>query len=231
MKDKSTTYSKTVIEIADYIFANPDKKPRDIVSVFVGKCRKSERTVERNIKRAKEYNQKRTSVQTPHKESAGRPTTYKSEYNEQVFKFCLLGATDKQIADFFGIAESTLNKWKNEHYEFSESIKRGKCVADANVASSLYSRAKGFVKNDCEKIFQNRGEIVRAKYTEYFPPDTTAAIFWLKNRQQKSWRDRQELTGMDGKDLIPQMNFDDFTNDELITYYKLLAKSNGKQSV
>ncbi|MDR2652638.1 MAG: helix-turn-helix domain-containing protein [Prevotellaceae bacterium] len=121
----------------------------------------------------------------------GRPTPYKEEYSKQVLKLCLLGATDKDIAAFFNVAKSTINKWKREYPEFSDSIKRGKEQADTQVASSLFSRAIGFVKEDCEKVFQYKGEIVRAVVKEYFPPDTTAIIFWLKNRQPQLWRDKQ----------------------------------------
>ncbi|MDR2066112.1 MAG: helix-turn-helix domain-containing protein [Prevotellaceae bacterium] len=123
--------------------------------------------------------------------SAGRPAQYKPEYNEQVLKLCLLGATDKDIADFFGVSTRTLNTWKKHYPEFLHSIKKGKEQADTNVASALYTRATGFTKKDCEKMFQYRGEIVRATVKEYFPPDVTAAIFWLKNRQPGKWREKQ----------------------------------------
>jgi hypothetical protein len=123
----------------------------------------------------------------------GRPTVYKPEYNQQVIKLCLLGASDKEIADFFEVSESTLNNWKIEYPEFLESIKKGKVEADANVGSSLYNRAIGFTQKGCEKVFQYQGEIVRATVNEYFPTDTTAAIFWLKNRQPDKWRDKQEV--------------------------------------
>ena len=127
----------------------------------------------------------------------GRPSAYKEDYSEKVFKLCLLGATDRDIADFFNVSEQTINSWKKHFPEFLESIKRGKKEADANVGAALYSRAKGFTKRDCEKVFQHKGKIVRATVAEYFPPDTTAAIFWLKNRQPETWRDRQvqEVTG------------------------------------
>lgn len=55
---------------------------------------------------------------------AGRPTDYQESYNEQAEKLCKLGATDAELADFFDIAESTLNNWKSEYPEFMESIKR-----------------------------------------------------------------------------------------------------------
>lgn len=137
------------------------------------------------------------------KQSVGRPTSYSKDYNEKVFKLCLLGATDKDIADFFGIVESTLNEWKLKYPEFSESIKKGKQAADANVGAALYSRAIGHTKKDCEEVFQYKGKIVRANVAKYFPPDITAIIFWLKNRQPDKWRDKQtqEITGKDGNPI------------------------------
>ena len=124
---------------------------------------------------------------------AGRPTEYKEEYNEQVYKLCLLGAIDKEIADFFGIQESTLNLWKQKHPQFMESIKKGKELADVKVAESLYKRACGYKKKSIQ-FATFRGEITdREEYIEDVPPDTTAAIFWLKNRKSDVWREKQEI--------------------------------------
>lgn len=127
---------------------------------------------------------------------AGRPTKYKAEYAEQTYKLCLLGATDKEIADFFEVAESTINEWKLEHEEFSESIKKGKLPADAEVASSLYKRATGY-KVDTVKVFQFQGEPIIVPVVEEIAPDTGAAMAWLKNRQSSRWRDKHdhEVTG------------------------------------
>lgn len=128
----------------------------------------------------------------------GRPTDYKPEYCEQGYKLCLLGATDKDMADFFEVEESTINNWKLAHPEFVESIKRGKESADAVVASKLFHRATGYDHPEVDvKMFQ--GKIIKTELVKYYPPDTTAAIFWLKNRQAKKWRDRHEVTGKDGE--------------------------------
>lgn len=125
------------------------------------------------------------------KKPIGRPTLFKEEYCEQVEKLCKLGAKDTEIAEFLGIQESTLNLWKQAHPEFMESLKRGKVFADANVAERLYQRAMGY-SHSAVKIFNNEGMITEAPYVEHYPPDTTAAIFWLKNRQPKMWRDKVE---------------------------------------
>lgn len=127
------------------------------------------------------------------KKKRGRKSLYQEEYANQALKLCLLGATDKELADFFGVSEQTLNKWKKDYPEFLESLKKGKNIADANVAAKLYNRAIGY---DCKatKFATFEGRITDTKeYIEHFPPDTTAAIFWLKNRQPEKWRDKKEL--------------------------------------
>ena len=68
---------------------------------------------------------------------AGRPSLYREEYAEQAYKLCLLGATDKELADFFGVVETTVNNWKKDHAAFLESITRVKMAADADVAEKL----------------------------------------------------------------------------------------------
>jgi hypothetical protein len=126
------------------------------------------------------------------KAGRGRPTKYKPEFAKQAYKLCLLGATDKRIADFFDVTESTLNLWKQEFPEFSESLKAGKEEADSVVAQSLFHRATGYSHPDVDiKLF--KGKIIKTKLTKHYPPDSTAAIFWLKNRQPKQWRDKQEV--------------------------------------
>jgi hypothetical protein len=131
----------------------------------------------------------------------GRHTTYKPEYAELGRKVALLGATDAELATVFDVCETTINAWKREHVEFREALKSGKMVADANVADRLYKRAMGYT-HDAVKIFANpsTGAEQIVPYTEHYAPDTTAAIFWLKNRQRDKWRDKQDLehTGANG---------------------------------
>lgn len=129
----------------------------------------------------------------------GRKSSYKEEYANQALKLCLLGATDKELSEFFSVSEQTLNKWKKDFPEFLESLKKGKNIADANVASKLYNRAIGYDYE--EKHYEKKQpkkdvppELVEAKrIKKHVPADTTAAIFWLKNRQPEKWRDRKEV--------------------------------------
>lgn len=129
----------------------------------------------------------------------GRDSKYQPEYAEQARKLCLLGSTDAELADFFEVAESTLNLWKLNHPEFSESIKKGKTQADAEVADRLYQRAMGYEHPEVDiRVIDHA--IVQTPITKIYAPDPTAAIFWLKNRQRGKWRDKieQEVTGADG---------------------------------
>ena len=137
----------------------------------------------------------------------GRPPKYKKEYNEQARKLALLGLTDKKLADFFGVSEATLYNWKNKHKKFLESIRSGGEIADANVSASLYERAIGY-SHDEDHIALFRGEAVITPTIKHYPPDATAARYWLNNRQRRSnnWRDKQELEiSADG--LIINLNY------------------------
>jgi hypothetical protein len=127
------------------------------------------------------------------KSAGGRPSGYRDEYAKQAAKLCELGATDREIADFFEVDVRTIYRWKHDHDGFCHSLKTGKDVADERVSRSLYQRAIGY-EQEAVKIFMPAGaaEPVYAPYTERIAPDTTAAIFWLKNRRPDLWRDKTE---------------------------------------
>ena len=127
------------------------------------------------------------------KKKRGRKSEYRIEYADQALKLCLLGATDKELSEFFSVSEQTLNKWKKDYPEFLESLKKVKNIADANVASRIYNRAIGY---NCKatKFATSNVKITDSKeFIEHYPPDTTAAIFWLKKRQPEKWRDKKEV--------------------------------------
>ena len=121
----------------------------------------------------------------------GRPTKYKAEYTKQAEKLCKLGATDSDLADFFEVSQSTLNLWKITHKPFSESLKLGKEPADDRVERSLYERATGYSHEDTH-ISMFQGDITETPITKHYPPDTTACIFWLKNRRPEEFRQNPE---------------------------------------
>jgi hypothetical protein len=170
--------------------------------------------------------------------AAGRPSLYKKEYDNKVYKLCLLGATDKEIADFFDISEATLNNWKNEYPEFLESIKRGKMEADATVSQKLYHRAIGY--EHPETITASyQGEITDTKEViKHYAPDPTAAIFWLKNRQPGKWRDKQEVesvntnhnisTEIDEEKFFANATEEEIANFESMNFAQIKAIINRK---
>lgn len=136
----------------------------------------------------------------------GRRSAYQPEYARIAGQLALLGATDAEIAAALGVTERTVNNWKRQHVEFLSALKEGKLLADAEVARSLYQRALGYSHEDVH-ISNFQGEITVTPLVKHYPPDTVAAIFWLKNRQPEKWRDRIEqqadvtLTAPDDQDL------------------------------
>ncbi|WP_079246883.1 hypothetical protein [Sphingomonas turrisvirgatae] len=124
----------------------------------------------------------------------GRPTAYRDEFVEQAKKLCELGATDMELADFFEVDVSTIYRWKIAHPEFCEALIAGKDACDDRVERSLYNRAVGY-SFPAVKIFMpaNAEAPVYAPYTEHVPPDTGAAMSWLKNRRGDKWREKSEV--------------------------------------
>ncbi|WP_258107202.1 transposase [Christensenella minuta] len=76
------------------------------------------------------------------------------------------GLTDKDIAANMGIVVSTLYDWKKKYSEISEALKKSKEAVDYKVENALLQSA--------------------------LAGNTTAQIFWLKNRRPDKWRDKQE---------------------------------------
>ena len=112
----------------------------------------------------------------------GRPTKYKRDIH--VAQVEALAAVNKttlvEIAKGLGVDRSTVCLWRNVHPEFSDALKAARDQVDDAVEHSLYERAIGLTLGTGENI-------------KYFPGDTTAMIFWLKNRRSREWRDRQEI--------------------------------------
>ena len=132
---------------------------------------------------------------------AGRPSSYRNSFAGQAAKLCKLGATDADLADFFGVSIRTTQRWQAEFPAFCRALKLGKEQADQRVERSLFQRAIGYTRDNL-KIFMPAGAAapIEAPYREEVPPDVTACIFWLKNRKPEQWRDvaRHEHTGADG---------------------------------
>lgn len=115
--------------------------------------------------------------------------THVKPYLDEIQGWAMSGITDEQIADNLGVAASTLYEYKKKYPEFSEALKKGKDIADAQVVNALFKLATGFSYS--EETTTAIGEVVSIQ--RYSKPNTTAAIFWLKNRQPDKWRDKSEV--------------------------------------
>ena len=118
-------------------------------------------------------------------------TDYAPEMIPDIERYAHAGATDREIAELLDISERTLYRWKHRHPEIGAALALGKAAADARVEQSLYRRATGY-SFDAVKFHAVGGVVVETPYVEHVPPDTTAAIFWLKNRKREEWSDRFE---------------------------------------
>lgn len=150
--------------------------------------------------------------------AGGRPTKYKPEYVEQAAKLAALGATDAEMANFFEVTVSTFALWKVTYPELSDSLKDAKEIADRRVETALYNRAMGYTHEDTD-IRVVDGCVVETPILKHYPPDTTAAIFWLKNRKPQEWRDKRDV------EHSGSLQVTDMTDDELEQRLKALIQS------
>jgi len=164
----------------------------------------------------------------PRKET---PTRWDKDYIRQVFFLCLLGATDIQIAQVFGVKVETIDLWKRTHPQFMASMKQGKIEADTKVVHSLYLAAIGYshlyeivmpnrVRTyDKGKLVEEHTEILRVKTIKSYPPNVTAAIKWLQARQPDTWGKQVHIKGQIQHNHSVDMS--KFTLEELKVLKKL----------
>ena len=126
------------------------------------------------------------------------------------------GLTDEQIAKNIGISKQTCYDWKKKYPDFSDSLKKGKDVVDRLVENALLKKATGEVRTlrkpiKVKEVLYEEGKRISEKehieYAEeeiYIPPDTTAQIFWLKNRKPEEWRDKRVIDD-DGSNRTEQL--------------------------
>lgn len=147
----------------------------------------------------------------------GRPSIYDPRNLTQVTKYALLGLNDDEIANLFGVSHMTFQRWKKDVDGFLLALDDGRDKADAEIAHSLYHRAKGY-SHDAVKIFLPAANIVNPEpepvivnYIEHYPPDTAAARIWMYNRRRGAkgtqWTEvvQNQITGKDGGPLEVNM--------------------------
>lgn len=107
------------------------------------------------------------------------------------------GLTLEQIANNMGIDTSTLWDWRKKNDNISNAIKKGKEVVDIEVENALFKRAIGYTKKLLKQKVDKNGKVIDTYEEIEVPPDTTAQIFWLKNRLPQKWRDKIEPINTD----------------------------------
>ena len=117
----------------------------------------------------------------------GRPTKYKEEFCKQAEMLCKKGFINMEIADFFNVNIDTIYEWQKQHQNFSDALKSGKRYCDDAIVQSLYDRAKDREVVETKEETGTNGSKTTIT-TRQVPGDTTAMIFWLKNRQPDKWR-------------------------------------------
>lgn len=158
-------------------------------------ARRTAKSAKPKAKRGKAVSKKRAkAVELP---PVGAPQVaiqgkYDPKFVKIAAKMAELGAIDRELADAFGVDETTFHRWKIAHPELVKALKIGKEVPDEIARRSLFNRVKGY-SYDSEQLFVDKfGVEHRMPTVTHIPPDTTACIFWLKNRDPDNWRDRQE---------------------------------------
>jgi transcriptional regulator with XRE-family HTH domain len=124
------------------------------------------------------------------KNPVGRPSDYDKLDLQFVEKCSKAGLSNEQTADLIGIHISTLYQYQKDYPEFSEALKAGKENPDDRIERALFERAAGYIAPE-EKLFydSNTGTIASQTILKQYPPDTAAAIIWLKNRRPEKWRE------------------------------------------
>lgn len=122
--------------------------------------------------------------------SGGRPSKYEPSFNKRVYEYCLLGATDEQLATFFEVHRDTIDEWKRVHPKFAEARLKGKERADALVAKSLYGRALGYDYKEVTTEVDADGRAKDKVTTKHLPGDVQAQRYWLNNRRPKEWGEK-----------------------------------------
>lgn len=156
------------------------------------------------------------------KNKGGRKSKYQTHVEPKLFEvecWARDGLIDEQIAKNLGVAYSTFRTYINKFPALSAALKKGKEVIDYEVENALLKRALGYNYKEVtqERVFNEELGMFDLMTTKVVKkevvPDTTAQIFWLKNRKPIEWRDRQDVNHSGSMDIRQQ--FEEMTDEEL----------------
>ncbi len=124
----------------------------------------------------------------------GRPSKFELEMIPKIRKASKAGMTELEIADLLDVDYNTFTSWQVRYPKILQALELGKKQATKRVARALYHRSVGYT-HESEKIFNDKGEIIRAPYREHIAPDVNAIKFWLTNKAPGEWQDRSVVDG------------------------------------
>ncbi len=137
----------------------------------------------------------------------GSAPLYRPGFCEIAKGLCVLGATNEELGERFGVTKETIQQWQHRYPDFKKAIHEGRDGIDARIAASLAHRAMGFSHPDEHIHVGKSGQVTRVRTVKQYPPDTAAAQFWLKNRRPQAWKDRVEHTGAQGGPIDFTLNY------------------------
>lgn len=137
------------------------------------------------------------------------------------YKLALLGHTDKEMADVMGVDISTFDQWKRDRARFRKMIKKGKDLADAEVAHSLFKRATGYSYIE-DHVTLCKGKVIVRPVRKHIPADVAAQKLWLQARQRGRWTESAgRPTSVVNQLNIFKANLDDLSEGDLVLVRKL----------
>jgi hypothetical protein len=153
---------------------------------------------------------------------------YRPEFAEAARIVCsVYGSTQDELARFFRVTADVIAHWLRVHPEFSKAVYDRSSETNMKIMKRLARRAQGF-HMDTEKIFFDvkRGQVVRAKTQDYFPPSESAIFFWLKNRMPEHWKDIKDVNVDEKRKVVLELykSFDTMTQEQASDAYQELLK-------
>lgn len=164
-----------------------------------------------------------TNGNNDRRDVGGRPSKYREEYAQQARMFVERGATDRELAELFGVHRATVYRWKHEHVEFCDAVNtRARETVDARVERAFYERCVGY-EYESERVFCRDGLVTRVPVTEHVPPDPSAC---LKSRRSDEWREKKTGADVDARScvmLVPMIPLDEWEEQAVASQAALKA--------
>lgn len=128
-------------------------------------------------------------------------------YPDWAWSLAIKGLTIAEIGKEMGVSRATVNRWISNYPDFKEAINAGRDASDSKVERSLYQRAVGYTYKERKiiNVLDSSGKPVPARIEtveKHVPPDTTAQIYWLKNRKRDQWKDKWEVKVDTEKEIV-----------------------------